>query len=169
MKLREAGAARSECSDERGIILTLGSSMQQACFMRACVFNVRFLRIEYLLRRESYWRIYKCAVHCICVLATEAVEALDLKFEISDLTWLQVLRVGSHSGGLFRASTIESVGRHDFFGIAIGIVIEAPLSGHMVWDDTGPYGLSTTRKYQSALSITISIPIAISKTNIFGC
>jgi hypothetical protein len=49
------------------------------------VFNVRLPRVEYFLRRELYRRIYKCAVHCISVLATELVEILDLKFEISDL------------------------------------------------------------------------------------
>jgi hypothetical protein len=83
------------------------------------------------------------------VLATDAVETLDLKFEVSDLTWLQVVGVGPVPEGLFRAGTIEFVRRHDFIGIeiAIGIVvIEAPLSMHTEWNNSGPYGLSTTRR-----------------------
>jgi hypothetical protein len=48
---------------------------------------------------------------------------------------------------LFTARTIEIVSRHDFFGIeiAIGIVIEVPLSAHTGSNNTGTYGLSTTR------------------------
>jgi hypothetical protein len=74
-------------------------------------------------------------------------ETLDLRFEISDLTWIEILCVGTDSEGLFRAGTVESVSRHDFFRIeiAIGIVIEALLSGHAGSNNTGSWGLSTTQ------------------------
>lgn len=65
---------------------------------------------------------------------------------------------------------MECDSRRDFFGIAIviGIEIEVSLSAHIGSDDTGTNGQSITRTTSVRHSITISIPIAIPRSNIFG-